>query len=222
MIIARRQRGTWEGVTVATWCSEWICRIGGGLVHHVVIVPATLSLSAVAWCDSGWCTDNTFNWRVLYRVLQFLLFSKFFQPLACQNLTHHVGKTFFKIAVVYYPGHHRKPFCRGNLTIKFVFDDVWFHCNDCCSFPRVRFENRTFDLRIGLTGQKRGLCYNELYALCSSRVTWERPSWKLQSFIILQIAESLSADVEISSSSCQSFFPRKKERKKGVSWVLRG
>jgi len=29
---------------MATWCSERICRIGGGLVHHVVIIPAALSL----------------------------------------------------------------------------------------------------------------------------------------------------------------------------------
>jgi len=44
IIIARRWRGTWEGVPVATWCSEWICRIGGGLVPHVIIIPSTLSL----------------------------------------------------------------------------------------------------------------------------------------------------------------------------------
>jgi len=44
IIIARRWRGTWEGVSMATWCSEWICRRGGGLVHHIVIFPPTLSL----------------------------------------------------------------------------------------------------------------------------------------------------------------------------------
>jgi len=44
IIIARRRRGTWEGVPVAIWCSEWICRIGGGLVPHVVIILAAYSL----------------------------------------------------------------------------------------------------------------------------------------------------------------------------------
>jgi len=29
---------------MATWCSESICRIGAGLVHHVVIIPGALSL----------------------------------------------------------------------------------------------------------------------------------------------------------------------------------
>jgi len=38
IIIARRWRGTWEGVPMATWCSEWICRVRGGLVHHIVII----------------------------------------------------------------------------------------------------------------------------------------------------------------------------------------
>ena len=38
-----RWRGTWEGVTMATWCCGWICRIGGGLVHHMVITPPTAS-----------------------------------------------------------------------------------------------------------------------------------------------------------------------------------
>jgi len=44
IIIARRWRGTWEGVPMATWCSEWIYRIGGGLVHHIVIIPSSLTL----------------------------------------------------------------------------------------------------------------------------------------------------------------------------------
>ena len=32
-----------EGAPMATWCSEWICRKGWGLVHHKVIIPPT-------WC----------------------------------------------------------------------------------------------------------------------------------------------------------------------------
>jgi len=44
IIILRRWRGTWEGVTVATWCSEWICRMWGGLGPYIIIIPASLSL----------------------------------------------------------------------------------------------------------------------------------------------------------------------------------
>ena len=44
IIIPRHQRGTWEGVTVTTWYSEWICRIWGGLGPHTLISPASLSL----------------------------------------------------------------------------------------------------------------------------------------------------------------------------------
>jgi len=44
IIIARRWRWTWEGVPMAIWCREWICRIGWGLVHHIVNIPHTLSL----------------------------------------------------------------------------------------------------------------------------------------------------------------------------------
>ena len=34
IIIPRCRRGTWKGVTVATWCSEWICRMQAGPVQH--------------------------------------------------------------------------------------------------------------------------------------------------------------------------------------------
>ena len=44
IIIARRWRWTWDGVPMATWRSEWICRICWGLVHHIVNIPHTLSL----------------------------------------------------------------------------------------------------------------------------------------------------------------------------------
>ena len=43
-IVPRRRRGTWEGVPVANWCSEWICRMRGGLGPHILIIPASLSL----------------------------------------------------------------------------------------------------------------------------------------------------------------------------------
>ena len=44
IIIPRRWRGTWEGVPIATWCSEWICRTWGGSSPHILIFPASLSL----------------------------------------------------------------------------------------------------------------------------------------------------------------------------------
>ena len=77
IIIARRWRGTWEGALVATWCSEWICRKGGGLVHPIVIIPPTLISLAVAGYGSRLCTLNTSNWPVLYQILWFFQFSSF-------------------------------------------------------------------------------------------------------------------------------------------------
>jgi len=41
IIIPRRRKGTWEGVTVANWCSKWMW---GGLGPHTLIFPASLSL----------------------------------------------------------------------------------------------------------------------------------------------------------------------------------
>ena len=39
IIIPRRRGGTWEGVPVAIWCSEWICRMRRGLFHHTIMIP---------------------------------------------------------------------------------------------------------------------------------------------------------------------------------------
>jgi len=76
IIIARRWRGTWtwEGLHTATSCSEWICRIGGGLVHwwSYSHYPCCAISPAVAGCSSRSCTNNTSNWPVLYQILQFL------------------------------------------------------------------------------------------------------------------------------------------------------
>ena len=44
IMIPRRRRETWEGVTVATWCTKWMCRMWGGLGPHTLIFPASLSL----------------------------------------------------------------------------------------------------------------------------------------------------------------------------------
>jgi len=44
IIIPLHRRGTWEGVPVATWCSELICRMQGWPLPHAVVIPAALSL----------------------------------------------------------------------------------------------------------------------------------------------------------------------------------
>ena len=44
IIIPTRRRGTCKGVPVATWCSEWICKMRGGLVRRISIIPAALTL----------------------------------------------------------------------------------------------------------------------------------------------------------------------------------
>jgi len=44
IIIPPRRRGTCKGVPVATWCSEWICKMRGGLVRRISIIPAALTL----------------------------------------------------------------------------------------------------------------------------------------------------------------------------------
>jgi len=38
MIIPWRRGGTWERVPVAIWCSAWIYRMRGGLVHHTIMI----------------------------------------------------------------------------------------------------------------------------------------------------------------------------------------
>ena len=54
IIIPQRQRETWEGVPVATWCIEWMCRMRGGLGPHILNIPISLSLppmwsAAIDW-----------------------------------------------------------------------------------------------------------------------------------------------------------------------------
>jgi len=44
IMIPWRRGGTWEGVPVEPWYSEWICTMRGGLVHHTIMIPAALSL----------------------------------------------------------------------------------------------------------------------------------------------------------------------------------
>jgi len=70
VIIPRRRRGTWDGVPAATWCSEWIYIMRGGLVHHIFIIPAALSLlllrGATVGCapilfENNWFCTRIFN-----------------------------------------------------------------------------------------------------------------------------------------------------------------
>jgi len=68
IVIPRRRRGTWEEVTVATWCSEWICRMWGGLGHHTLIFPALLSLppmrGAAIGCTPTMLQNDSFYTRI--------------------------------------------------------------------------------------------------------------------------------------------------------------
>ena len=68
-IVPRRRGRPLKGVTVTTWCSEWICRMSGGLVHHTIMIPGPTALSLPLlrgpYCRS--CTDNISKWLVLYQ-----------------------------------------------------------------------------------------------------------------------------------------------------------
>jgi len=79
IIIPRRRGGTWEGLPVEIWCSEWICRsvMRGGLVHHTIMIPAALSLPLLRGACSRSCTYNISKWLVLYQNLQFFPVSNF-------------------------------------------------------------------------------------------------------------------------------------------------
>jgi len=58
IIIPRRRGVTWQGVPVATWWCEWICRMRGGLVHHTIMIPVALSLPLLRGACSRSFTDN--------------------------------------------------------------------------------------------------------------------------------------------------------------------
>jgi len=44
IIIPQRRRGTREGVSVPTWCSEWICEFYRVVGPHMLVFPASLFL----------------------------------------------------------------------------------------------------------------------------------------------------------------------------------
>ena len=64
VIIPRRRRGTWEGVPVANWCSEWICRMWWGLGPHILTIPASFSLSPMWGTATVRAPNDSFNTRI--------------------------------------------------------------------------------------------------------------------------------------------------------------
>jgi len=70
VIILRRRRGSWEGVPVATWCTEWICRKRGGLGPHIFIIPTSLSFPPMRGAAVGCVTT------ILQNVLSNLQFCR--------------------------------------------------------------------------------------------------------------------------------------------------
>jgi len=89
IIMSRRRGGTWAGVPVATWWSEWICRMRGGLVHHTIMIPAVSSLPLLRGTCSKSCTYNISKWLVLYQNLKFFPVSNFFD---CENNSSTISK----------------------------------------------------------------------------------------------------------------------------------
>ena len=62
-----------EGVPVADWCSEWICRIRGGLLPHIPIIPAALSLPPLQSGAVGRATtilQNDWVYTFIYNFFQ--------------------------------------------------------------------------------------------------------------------------------------------------------
>jgi len=107
--IPRRRGGTWEGVPVVTWFSEWICRMRGGLVHHTIMNPVALSLPLLRSACSRSCTDKISKSLVLYQNLQF------FPAIVsiCQNYFTYRAVQIFKI-----------------ILRKFLFYRIWSSAQD--------------------------------------------------------------------------------------------
>ena len=80
IILPRRRGGTWEGVPVALWCIEWICRMRGELVHHTITIPAALSLPLLRGACRSSCTHNISNDWFCTRISNFFQ-SPFFRLL---------------------------------------------------------------------------------------------------------------------------------------------
>ena len=64
IIIPRRRRGTWKGVAVANCCGEGICRMWGGLVHHIIKIPAALCLPLIILRYVSRCCEVLQSWRL--------------------------------------------------------------------------------------------------------------------------------------------------------------
>ena len=72
MIIPRPQRGTLEGLPVATWCREWICSMRGRLGLYIPIVPASLSLPQMRGAGVGRVPTILQNKWVYIRISNFV------------------------------------------------------------------------------------------------------------------------------------------------------
>jgi len=93
IIIPLCRRGTREGVPVATWCCESICRMRGGLAPHKIIIPAALSLPPL-WGAAVGCTPTILQnkWFYLHQNLYFLLnliFFRLLEPLKMSSPTRY-------------------------------------------------------------------------------------------------------------------------------------
>jgi len=53
MSVPRCLKGTYKGVSAANWCTEWICRMQGGLGPHTPIISAALSLLPMRGTAAG-------------------------------------------------------------------------------------------------------------------------------------------------------------------------
>jgi len=123
IIIPRRRGGTWEGVPVEPWCSEWICRMRGGLVHHTIMILAAISLPLLRGACSRPCTNNISKWLVLYQKLQFVPSPKKFRLLGPnQSLT---GKSIPQKYFTYRPVQIFKIMFQ-----RFLFCRIWSSAQD--------------------------------------------------------------------------------------------
>jgi len=53
MSVPRCLKGTYKGVSAANWCTEWICRMQGGLGPRTLIISAALSLLPMRGTAAG-------------------------------------------------------------------------------------------------------------------------------------------------------------------------
>jgi len=84
IIVPRCRRKIWEGVPVANWCSEWICRMRGGLGPHLLIIPVSLSFLPMRGTAVGQAPTILENVWLLHQNLQFCPISNFVGHYVCR------------------------------------------------------------------------------------------------------------------------------------------